>query len=191
MNRRGFFTGLIFAVGSGAVAFEFVSREWLAPNRAPDFRYLNEQRESLAALAEVVIPRTDTPGANDAGIVDTMIMLVTACTPLPSQRRFIEGLRRIERYCSNKYGKSLQDCNAEQQRRALQASIPTRLERGLEWRLLSNVGKSFFETLKQVVTISYCTSQVGATQALAYDLIPGALVSCRLMKPNERGWATL
>ena len=45
----------------------------------------------------------------------------------------------------------------------------------VQYRLL---GKSFFSILKELTVEGYCTSKLGATQALTYVYIPGSFQGC-------------
>jgi hypothetical protein len=38
--------------------------------------------------------------------------------------------------------------------------------------------------------LGYCTSEVGATQALAYAHVPGDYRGCVPLRPRQKGWAT-
>ena len=49
---------------------------------------------------------------------------------------------------------------------------------------------TFFNILKQYTTIAFCTSQEGATKALAFDFIPGEYIGCMDISENQRSWAT-
>jgi hypothetical protein len=189
-NRRKVIMGLLLTAGATVASMSFVRHKWLWLKESPDFEYLDTQKEMLGALAELVIPATDTPGARSADIVDTMIVLIRDCTPRPSQNRLIDGLRRIDLFCVKSYGCRFHTCTPAQQDLALRDLEPSSVEAKFDKRLSAAIGQSFFDTLKHVVTISYCTSRTGASEALAYDPIPGRFLGCVAMKHGQRAWAT-
>ena len=49
---------------------------------------------------------------------------------------------------------------------------------------------SFFPILKELITVGYFTSQLGATKAVRYDPVPGAYHGCVPLKEIGRAWAT-
>jgi hypothetical protein len=48
----------------------------------------------------------------------------------------------------------------------------------------------FVKTLKELVVLGYATSKIGATQALAYDHVPGRYRGCVPLTAGQRTWAT-
>ncbi|MBO0912658.1 MAG: gluconate 2-dehydrogenase subunit 3 family protein, partial [Acidobacteria bacterium] len=62
---------------------------------APDWKpaFLNDhENETLIALADVIIPATDTPGAKDA-LVNRFLDLLFSIEPTESQRQFRDALQ--------------------------------------------------------------------------------------------------
>jgi hypothetical protein len=193
---------------SGGAFAALTAYEWFTFKKSkPDLRYLEEQKELLASLAETVIPRTDTPGAQDTNIVPIMIMLIRECTSVESQSSFIQGLRDIQSFCKGQYQREFPHCTAEEKNHALvrfesRGILPRVLPHfephGLLARAVSRLPAAaaqylfdahFFDTLKQVVAIGYCTSELGATRGLAYDPIPGKYVGCVPMALGQKAWA--
>ena len=48
---------------------------------------------------------------------------------------------------------------------------------------------SFFKILKDYTMTGYFLSEVGATQALAYEKIPGGFQGDLPLQPNQKAWA--
>ena len=49
--------------------------------------------------------------------------------------------------------------------------------------------ESFFKILKDYTMTGYFLSEVGATQALAYERVPGGFQGDLELKPNQKAWA--
>lgn len=190
MNRRK----AIFRIsltGAGVTA-ALAGYKWYDITKTPDLLYLDQNRELIAALAETIIPATNTPGAKEAGVHNFIIMMIKECTELKAQNKFINGLKDLQAYCKYEYGELYQNCSSKEQELVL-----NRFEKkgkpftGIIGKAqIRFLGKSFFTTLKEYVVEGYCTSEPGATQGLAYVFIPGNFRGCITLEPGQKGWAT-
>ena len=179
----------ITLLGAGSVAFS--GFKWLSWYKKPDLVYLHSQKELLAALAETIIPATDSPGAIEAGVPDFVMKMVLENTITASQNRFIDSLKAVDPYAIEQFGKPYVRCSREQQNEVMQhfekegkpfEGIPGKVERKL-------IGNSFFTTLKEYTCVGYFTSMVGANQALAYVFTPGNYSGCVPLTPGQKSWA--
>ena len=57
-------------------------------------------------------------------------------------------------------------------------------------KALEAMDKDAFAMLKELTVLGYFSSEIGATQALAYDKVPGGYWGCLDLKPGQKGWAT-
>jgi hypothetical protein len=190
MKRRKAIGRILLAGGATAAAYG--GYEWVSLNNAPDVEFLLTQSALLAALAETIIPATDTPGATEAGVVQFMIPLLIQCTERKTLNRFLQGLRDLEAYSHSRYQKDFLHCS-NTEREGIVRYFENRSATGNRRlnRLKNNLwGASFFETLKKYSVESYCISEKGATLALHYIPVPGRYDACAAMEPNQRAWAT-
>ncbi|HEX4230416.1 MAG TPA: gluconate 2-dehydrogenase subunit 3 family protein [Bryobacteraceae bacterium] len=58
----------------------------------------DHQIETVAVLAELIIPKTDTPGARDA-LVHQHLDRILSVSPEPAKVKFLEGLWWLDGYC--------------------------------------------------------------------------------------------
>jgi hypothetical protein len=190
MNRRQ----AIFRISLAgtAVVTTVAGYKWYDITKKPDLAYLDKSKELIAALAETIIPATDTPGAKDAGVQDFIILMIKECTERKAQNKFINGLKDLQSYSESKYGKLYQHCGAKEQE-LIMAHFEKKGKpfKGIAGKVQSRfLGNSFFTTLKQYTVEGYCTSQPGATKGLAYLYIPGSYQGCIPLNKGQRGWAT-
>ena len=68
---------------------------------------------------------------------------------------------------------------------AFAAAAPAERQKALE-----AMDKDAFAMLKELTVLGYFSSEIGATQALAYDKVPGGYWGCLDLKPGQKGWAT-
>ena len=124
-------------------------------------RTLTDGRDELVAtLAELIIPRTDTPGARDAGVHEFADNMLTDWYEAEETNRFLEGLREVERLAG---ARAFVELDPEEQ-----VEILTRMEEQAEaWRATGSPGDPpFFVTIKSLTLFGYYTSEVGATLEL-------------------------
>ncbi len=180
----------IAALGAG-VAATFSGYKWYAVHKTPDINYLDAHQQLIDHLTEIIIPATNTPGARSALAYETVIRLIKNAGRV-TQNNFIDGLKSLQSYSINEFDKTFIEISKEQQ-----IKIVTHFQqegRNYTGKLgkIKNklLGKSFFHILKEYTTIAYCTSQPGATQALAYDYIPGKYEACISLQSGQKSWAT-
>lgn len=168
------------------------SAVWLTWFRTPDLAFLVAQKPLLAALAETILPATDTPGAIDAGVPDYLLKQLLENSMPVVQNQFIAGLKSVDRHCLDHYDQPFVQCSREQQNAVMRLVEAE----GEPWGgVLGKVkhkliGDSFFTLLKSYTCMGYYTSRLGATQGLAYSAVPGRYVGCRPMRVGQKAWAT-
>lgn len=190
MKRRKAIS-LILLTGTG-VAVSVGGYKWYSWSKPIDKTYLNHKKELLAALAETIIPATDTPGAREAGVGAYIYIMVKDCTDRKSQNKFINGLKELEEYCSGHYQKTYIQCSASEQQTILRHfQQKGRSYGGIIGKVQDRyLGRSFFSTLKEYAVQGYCTSELGATKGLAFIAIPGRYNGCIPLEKKQKTWAT-
>lgn len=190
MNRRTYLKGILAAGAVGTASFSLF--KWFDLNKPVDASALWEKKAVIAELAEMIIPRTDTPGAKDANVHTYIIEVILNCSPVRQQHKFFYGLTDLEKYAQDEYGKDFLRCSEAQKQLILEHSSKNA---DYSNRILNKInnkifGQSFFSKLKALTVEGYCHSMAGATQGLAYDYIPGKFEACIPLKPNQKSWAT-
>ena len=163
--------------------------EWRAWHKTPDIQYLETHQKTLLALAEIIIPTSDTPGAKNCGVDKFIVGMIRECTDTHNANTFLDGLKKLIQYTYDRYGRAYEDCTTAQQVDILHRFVPSTT--GFWGRVRDKYwGKSFFTTLKEYTVLGYCTSAVGASQGLAYVAIPSSYHGCIPLTPGQRSWAT-
>ena len=78
-----------------------------------------QPRGLIAALAELIIPETDTPGAVAAGVPDFIDQIVSQWYTPTERKIFDDGLVAINAHCQGQYAQEFVDCTGQQQTQAL------------------------------------------------------------------------
>lgn len=158
------FAPLARAAGAGAAQKEMLASIPDIGTAAPSaLVFTDAQRKLVAALAERVLPATDTPGATEAG-VPAFIEKLLADWSYPAERApIVEGLDRMDAR-SRKDFRVPAAAGSPQQHDVL-------LRMAMEKRLVGAEG--FFEPFRQMVVAGYYTSEVGMTLEREYLPVPG------------------
>lgn len=190
MNRRKAIRNIFLIGGAGAAATGGFT--WFRYYHKPELSDLDQYRQLLDEMGEVIIPETDTPGAKSAQTGAFVIAVIKDCSSRNVQNRFLYGLSDVVGYTKSKYGKTFEQCSASEKGAVIahfeQRDKPYAGVRGKVMNRL--IGPSFFTTLKKYTVMGYCTSMKGATLGLAYDYIPGRYQGCMPLQPGQKGWAT-
>jgi hypothetical protein len=138
----------------------------------------------LEALVDTILPRTDTPGAAEARTHVFVDLALRDCYTKDEQRLFLEGLEALAGECAVRHGRAFESCSPEE-RHALLAPLDA-----ASYAPDTGPRGSFVRILKDLTLVGFYTSRIGATQALAYEAVPGGFRGCLELKPGQKAWAT-
>ncbi|WMN06570.1 gluconate 2-dehydrogenase subunit 3 family protein [Marivirga arenosa] len=147
-------------------------------------KFFNEKQALLiAALADQILPKTDTPGALDVGVDSFVDKMVAEVYNKKEQQQFLEGLDNFEKNCELKNGKIFTDLNNEEKYDALFS-----LQSEIKYLSFENDPneKPFFLMLKELVLLGYFTSEEIMTKHLDYMPVPSQLIGCEPMESNQK-----
>jgi gluconate 2-dehydrogenase gamma chain len=183
MDRRTLLKRIALAAGAAAWSGETLAVQLAkAANSRPDGGGKPEafpaaHKATLAALCELIIPQTDTPGAIQAG-VPAFVADMYAHWMVPAERKsVVDGLAQLESAAKAAHGQGFAACNPVQQAALLapalkQATSWQQQSHGFDGRL-ADPGAPFFFKMRDLVTTGYFTSEAGINGELAYVAVPG------------------
>jgi len=160
---------------------------------AMTFPFSTDRKALVSEVAEIIIPKTDTPGAKDAKVGEFIEMMLKDCYAAKDQESFNKGLAELEK-------KDFLKAKPEEQTKILkemEANAKDELAKaGEEKKKYTEAGKEytdagvpFFRLMKELTLLGYFTSEPGATQALEYVAVPGRYDGCIDLKPGQKNWA--
>lgn len=116
----------------------------------------------VSAMAEGIIPTTDTPGAIGAGVPQFIALLFSEWMSIDEQSTFRNGLRQFDAVTKKRFGRIFAKATPKQQGELLE-----------EWDRAAALARSKgaadlppFAKFKSITVISYYTSQVGQDEEL-------------------------
>lgn len=166
-DRRQIIVGLAFALGgaSALAACEGDSGDAILQAVRPTGRlsfYTRDEFRLLGVISDVIIPRTDTPGALDVQTPGYMDAMMDAWASDETKSAHRNALRAVRAELGSGF---LRLPDAE--RRAAVAALDARA-----FSEQSEIG-SHYRALKTLIASVYYASEPGATQDLQYELVPG------------------
>ncbi len=133
------------------------------------------QSETVATIAELIIPTTDTPGARAAQVHRFIDLLLAEWVTDDERASFLKGLADVDARARTAFGVDfLAATDAQRGTILTQLDAEAQPQRGAE----RDRQPAFFQQLKWLTVFGYCTSEVGATAELHYEVIPGSYDGC-------------
>lgn len=191
MNRRDAVKSVAILMGGALTASTMsVMMEGCNPSlkqgKGPDFT--EDEKKMIDRMTDVIIPRTDTPGAVDAGVPAFIVMMMQECYPEDDQKQFHSSLAAFDQICKDKYKKSFLKLSPHEQEVAVADLDKTVL--GNNSGDQKNKDISFYRKLKELTLLGFFTSEPGATKTLRYVQIPGRYDGCVPYKKGDKLWAS-
>ena len=150
-------------------------------------------------IADVIIPRTDTPGAKDANVGLMALILANDCYAEAEKQALIKGLVTVNDLSQKQYNKPFLLLNNKQK-----IEFVTQLDKDAktfnQQQKVFYVGTNpsgggqqvphYFTLIKQLTLFSFFTSEIGSTKVLRYEAVPGKYNGELDYKKGDRAWAT-
>ncbi len=154
------------------------------------------QRKIVAEVAEMIIPKTSTSGAKDAGVPAFIEMMLKDCYYEPEHTSFMVGVSSLEQ-------SKFLDMDAAK-RTAMLTKVEAETKEVMKARQVKQTkmgdnddkeimkaqaeGLPFWRLMKELTLLGYFTSEVGIKDSFEYVQIPSKLENIKL-KPNQKAYA--
>jgi hypothetical protein len=138
---------------------------------APELKLLSAaQFATVAEIAEIMIPRTDTSGARDAGVPAFIDQVLDAVYSKPDQQRFTAGLAEFE-VAASAAGRSFLQREPGERVAAVQQALDAALAADEDPR-------PFILMARELTLLGYFSSRVGIIDNMEYVAVPAAFHGC-------------
>ena len=173
-DRRSLIRNALLLVGAGVTANPAAALAKTAARKAakaPRF-FTSAQMAVLSEVADIIIPRTDTPGAKDAGVPQAFDSLMHDWASAQHQAEY--------RSVVDEFG----GAGLMKLKPADRLALVTKMDAAkiAAW-------DPAYVGFKELVMTLYYLSEPGATKELRYELVPGSWDAWTLVKPDTRAWA--
>ena len=177
MNRRKAIQQTAYLLG-GAVSASVIAgvMSGCQPKGAPDWvpQFLTpEQAKTIDAIAETILPETDTLGAKSLHLTEFIDLMLKDVFSGYEQLQFPKGLAKLEEECQFFTGSNFLNASPEEREKFLVLHE----KKGLE--IQQETGeKPFISKVKELVLVGYFTSEYAITELMNYNPIPQKFEGC-------------
>lgn len=153
--------------------------------------FLSEDQASvISTVSEIIIPRTDTPGAKDVGVPQFIDQMLKEVYSAEDQKFFSDGLASFNEEARKEFGEDFISLDEEDQASYVKRVHDAAVE--AERTTQPAPKRPFILMMKELTMLGFFTSEAGATQVLQYLPVPGGYKGCVPLSEagNGRTWAT-
>jgi hypothetical protein len=165
------------------------------PASSYTLRSLNpHQNDTVVAMIDQILPATDTPGAKAARVNEFIDVILTEWATEDERKNFLSGLADVDKQSNSLFAKDFAAASAEQQIALLRSmdeaaaiAHSVRKDRPPFWQPEgrdTQLQGDFFSVFKNMTLHGYYTSEIGYTQELKLQIIPGAQHGCTQLAPG-------
>jgi hypothetical protein len=200
MDRRELIKKVALLMGGALSAPSLLAfQRWenpLAHNfTGSDFTLTLEQRQVVAEVAEMIIPKTDTPGAKDLDVSAFVEMMIKDCYAQPEHLSFVEGVNAL-------HDMKFLEMDAAQRTQTLKkleadTKVAMKAREVKQTKMGDNDDKEdmkaapkglpFWRLMKELTLLGYFTSEEGIKASYVYVPTPGKLENIKL-KPGQKAY---
>jgi hypothetical protein len=173
LDRRSMMEGLGLLIGLASLPAEALAAKHPAKPRLLDA----PTTALVAAVADTLIPRTDTPGALQVGVPAKFDSLLRDWASAPHRAAHIASLAAIDSASRTKAGKPFALLAPAQRLAFLKAYDAENFGRNAD-----------YSKLKDLLVGLYYLSEAGASVELRYEHAPGAWEASIPLTPATRAW---
>lgn len=185
LQRRQVFQSLIALSAVGGLAAcggaEETPSGQLSAAPAPGY-FTAAEMALIAAVAQTIIPQTDTAGAVQAGVPVVLQDLATDWGDAGFQQYWRDGLAALGTGLTSEAGASFESLSPSERQAALSA-----YDAGV---FAGEIPDGFYRDFKATLVQAYYMSEPGATEELAYEPVPGEWIGCVPLSEFPKTWAT-
>lgn len=153
-------------------------------SQSPGLKTFNaHQNATVTAIAEMIIPETDTPGAKSAKVNEFIDLLMSDWYEPVDSARFLDGLADVDKRTQRLFTKDFVDCSVSQQEQILR-TLDNEAMSFAKQQSAARLAKApappanFFYTMKKLTLAGYYTSEIGFEKELRKSIIPPSHAGC-------------
>jgi hypothetical protein len=153
-------------------------------------KYMTQKQfDVFNEVAERIMPKTDTPGAKDAGVTNFIDTMLSEFYPAAESKKYAAAIDDFDKSCEAANGKSFTEMTDD----ARDAYLKTVEDKAYKDAASGKDTKDiFWFAAKQGTLMAFFFSKPGTTQVLQHVAVPGSYQGCVPLSEAGRGvtWAS-
>lgn len=185
MNRRELLQKALLLVGASLLPLG----EQVHADSAPAKTQIEPgQLALITAVADTIIPKTDTPGAVEAGVPRTFAAMLDTWASPTRRSDLIEALGRIDKAAKQQRGRSFTELTPSERHELLAAHDVAALQPAKDNSsvLSPRYADPAYAKLKELIVVLFYLSESALTHELVYEHTPGAWKPSVPVTPETR-----
>ena len=150
------------------------------------------QAVALGAMAEHLLPKSDTPGARDVGVDRFIDVMLKDYCSADDRKRFTSGLDALDATCQTRFKQTFAATTPAQKDEIFRefegASPPTAPSVWGAQISDTPAPPTFYRQFKELALVGYYTSEAVGKTILKYDPIPGGFTGCVPLSTVGNAW---
>jgi hypothetical protein len=171
ISRRDLIRNLVISVGGSSLLSACggrVTLDPLSPGAPPRF-YTEREMALVSRVADLVIPRTETPGALDVQVPELLDQLMAEWADGGTRSQHRAGLAALDAELSRRAGGDFLDASPSAAESALAA---------VDEAAFDGEPVAGYRDLKSLITQTYFSTEGGAVEELEWVAVPGRWDPC-------------
>jgi hypothetical protein len=145
-------------------------------------RFLTKDQVSLVtAIADTILPATDTPGAIDVNVPEFIDLMLKDNFSPEEQQAFKEGASTFVKSVDTDFSTHFEKCDEEEKNKILTKEEQRSLE-----HFQATYQRTFYMMVKELTILGYYTSEDVMTNMLDYHPVPGRYDGCIPFPPDGK-----
>jgi hypothetical protein len=170
LRRAAWLLGGAISAPAALAILQGCSAKPTAADWQPKF-FKGDEAKVLTAIADIILPHTETSGALDANVPAFIDSMMAAVYDADAQARFRSGCAEFAAAPDSKTGKAFLDQDREAQIAAV--------KQALEAAVAANADpRPFILVARELTLLGFYTSQPGITENMEYQAVPTAYHGC-------------
>jgi hypothetical protein len=170
MNRRYAIRQILVASAGMIIVPSCMEDRTKASFLLKNYEITSDQENTLAELAETIIPKTSSPGAKDVYAHQFAMKMIDDCAGKEEQQRFVNGLKAFQKFSEQKLGSTFLAATPQQRISVIEEMEKMKPDASEE--------VLFYRKMKGLTIRAYTSSQFYLTQVQVYELVPGRWSGC-------------
>lgn len=142
------------------------------PTWPPIFLKQDEIR-LVAALADTILPKTETLGASEVHVPEFIDLMLRDCFSKEAQQTFRNGLNEFNTFVDDEFSDLFEDVSKEEKEKIIEAEEGRSSE-----QYAKTYKKSFYQITRELTILGYYTSEYVMKNMLDYHPVPGRQEGC-------------